>query len=179
MADAARPGAAEAVAALRTAGVERTVMLTGDLRGTAEALAGALGLDEARAELLPEEKAEAVAGLAREFGAVMMVGDGVNDAPALARATVGVAMGAAATGVALETADIALMGEDLGKAAETVWLGRRARRVIGQNVAFALVVKGVFLALAVAGAATLWMAVFADMGASLLVTANGLRLLRK
>jgi Cd2+/Zn2+-exporting ATPase len=179
LADGARPGAAEAVRALKGAGIERTIMLTGDQRRTAEAVASALGLDEARAELLPEDKATAVEGLLAQYGTVMMVGDGVNDAPALARATVGVAMGAAGTAVALETADIALMGDDLAKVGETVRLGRRARAVIAQNVAFALVVKGAFLALAVAGAATLWMAVFADMGASLLVTLNGLRLLKR
>jgi Cd2+/Zn2+-exporting ATPase len=178
VADTLRPGASAVMRALKSVGVERTVMLTGDNEATARTIAAAAGVDEFQAGLLPEQKVKAVEGLLREYGQVAMVGDGVNDAPALARATVGVAMGSAGTDAALETADVALMADDLGKLPLAVRLSRRARRIIGQNVALSLGIKAVFLALALGGWATLWMAVFADMGASLMVTLNGMRLLR-
>ncbi|MDH3255825.1 MAG: heavy metal translocating P-type ATPase, partial [Acidobacteriota bacterium] len=178
IADDVRPGASSALDELRRLGIRRLVMLTGDNRGTAEKTASALGVDDWQAELLPEEKVEAVRRLTREYGSVAMVGDGVNDAPALAAATTGIAMGAAGTDVAIETADIALMSDDLEK---LPWLIRHSRRllaIIRQNIFFALGVKAIFIALAALGVATLWMAIAADMGASLLVVANGLRLLR-
>ncbi len=154
-------------------------MLTGDNAATAQAIAEAAGVDDVQADLLPEQKVEAIESLLEEHGSVAMVGDGVNDAPALARATVGIAMGAAGTDTALETADVALMADDLGRLPFAVQLSRRTRAIIRQNVALSLGIKVVFLALALTGVATLWMAVFADMGASLIVTLNGMRLLRQ
>lgn len=178
LADALRPGAREAIRALREAGITRVVMLTGDTAPAARAIAARAGVDEVRAELLPEDKAMAVRELVGAYGKVAMVGDGVNDAPALAAATVGIAMGAAGTGVALETADIALMGDDLARLPYALRLGRRTRAIIVQNIAFSLVVKGLVLLLVVPGMLTLWLAVAADMGSSLLVTLNGMRLMR-
>jgi Cd2+/Zn2+-exporting ATPase len=178
VADTLRPGVPAVMAALKAAGIARTVMLTGDNEATAQAMAAAARVDDFEAGLLPEQKVEAVERLLAEYGQVAMVGDGVNDAPALARATVGIAMGGAGTDTAMETADVALMADDLSKLPLAVKLSRRARVIIRQNVALSLGIKAVFLALAVAGLATLWMAVFADMGASLIVTVNGMRLLR-
>jgi Cd2+/Zn2+-exporting ATPase len=152
-------------------------MLTGDNAQTAAAIGSALGVDEWRAELLPADKVAAIEDLKRRYGAVAMVGDGVNDAPALAAADVGIAMGAAGTDAALETADVALMADELLAVPYFLRLGRATVRNIRTNIAVALGLKALFLGLAIAGAATLWMAVAADMGASLLVIANGLRLL--
>jgi Cd2+/Zn2+-exporting ATPase len=177
--DPLRPGAAAAVAALRRLGVDRITMLTGDNQETAAAIAAQAGIADVRAGLLPVDKVAAVTGLSDDHDAVAMVGDGVNDAPALAAAGLGIAMGAAGTDVALETADIALMGDDLGAVPETIRLGRRTTRVIWQNIVFSVVVKAIFLILAPLGLVTLWLAVVADMGTSLLVTANGLRLYRR
>jgi Cd2+/Zn2+-exporting ATPase len=176
VADTIRAGSREAVDALHALGV-RTVMLTGDNLHTAQMIAAQAGVDEVQGDLLPEDKLRAVARLA-ERGKVGMVGDGINDAPALARADIGFAMGAAGTDTAIETADVALMDDDLGKIARFIRLSRTTRRILVQNIALALGIKAVFMALAAAGMATLWMAVFADMGASLLVVANGLRALR-
>ncbi|MFQ5960744.1 MAG: heavy metal translocating P-type ATPase [Candidatus Methylomirabilales bacterium] len=178
IADQLREEAAGAFQTLRAAGMHTLVMLTGDNRGTAEAIAQRLGIEEYRADLLPEDKVEKVRELSRRYGTVGMVGDGVNDAPALAAAHIGIAMGAAGTDQALETADVALMGDDLTKLPFAIMLGRRAVRVIRQNITVSLAIKALFLALALPGYATLWMAVGADMGASLLVIFNGLRLLR-
>ena len=178
IADQVRPEARAAIEVLRETGVRRTVMLTGDNEGTARAVAERVGVDEFRAELLPEDKVRLVREMEASGERVAFVGDGVNDAPALAAATVGIAMGAAGTDVALETADIALMGDDLTKLAFAIRLSRRTLRIIKQNIAVAIAVKGVFLVLAVSGWATLWMAVAADMGASLLVVTNGLRAAR-
>ena len=177
--DPLRPGAAAAIAALRRLGVDRITMLSGDNPETAAAIAAQAGIEDVRAGLLPADKVAAVAGLSDDHDAVAMVGDGVNDAPALAAAGLGIAMGAAGTDAALETADIALMGDDLGAVPETIRLARRTRRVIWQNIVFSIVVKAIFLVLAPLGLVTLWLAVFADMGTSLLVTANGLRLSRR
>jgi Cd2+/Zn2+-exporting ATPase len=178
LADAPRDKARDTVASLRDAGVTRIVMLTGDRAATAAAVAAELGIEDVRAELLPEQKVGAVSALRAAHGCVAMVGDGVNDAPALAAADVGIAMGAAGSDAALETADVALMADDLLKLPYAIRLGRATLRQVKVNIAIALGLKAVFLVLAVAGAATLWMAVVADMGASLLVIANGLRLLR-
>jgi Zn2+/Cd2+-exporting ATPase len=163
---------------LRAAGIEHIVMLTGDHEATARAIAREAGITELRAGLLPEDKVTAVQELRRQYGGILMVGDGVNDAPALAASDVGVAMGAAGSHAALETADVALMADDLGKVPFLVRLSRATVRNIKTNIAFSLALKAAFLALAVAGTATLWMAVLADMGASMVVIANGLRLLK-
>ncbi len=176
VADRVRPESREAIAALRQAGIRHVVMLTGDNRATAGAIAAEVGVDEVRANLLPEEKAGAIEDLLDAYGTVAMVGDGVNDAPALARATLGIAMGAAGSEAALETADVALMGDDLGRVPATLLLSRRTLGIIRQNIGFSLAVKFAFVALAVLGIATLWSAVFADVGTSLIVTLNGMRL---
>jgi Zn2+/Cd2+-exporting ATPase len=178
VADATRESGREAIIRLRRAGVQRVVMLTGDNERTAAAIGQSLGVDEWRAELLPADKVTAVEDLKRRYGAVAMVGDGVNDAPALAAADVGIAMGAAGTDAALETADVALMADDLLAVPGFLRLGQTTVRNIRTNIAVAIGLKAVFLTLAMAGYATLWMAVAADMGASLLVIANGLRLLK-
>jgi Cd2+/Zn2+-exporting ATPase len=175
--DTPRPGVDQVMADLKRGGIQRTVMLTGDNERTARQIAAAVGVDEFRARLLPEDKVLAVEELQARHGRLAMVGDGVNDAPAMARATIGIAMGAAGTDAALETADIALMADDLSRLPFTIGLSRKALRVIQANIGLSLAIKGLFLVLAVAGAATLWMAVFADMGMSLLVTLNGLRML--
>jgi Cd2+/Zn2+-exporting ATPase len=154
-------------------------MLTGDHAPAARAVAAAIGVDEFRADLLPEDKVTAVEELRGSCGALAMVGDGVNDAPALAAADVGIAMGVAGTDAALETADVALMADELLKIPYAVRLSRATARTIRANIAFSLVLKAAFLVMAIAGAATLWMAVAADMGASLVVIANALRLLRE
>jgi len=177
IADEVRPNAAAAIREMHEAGIRRVVMLTGDNEGTARAVAAATGIDDCRAELLPEDKLEAIRSLARECGHVAMVGDGVNDAPAMAAASVGIAMAAAGSDAAIETADIALMSDDLTKLPWLIRHARRALRVIRQNIGFALGVKAIFVLLALAGQATLWMAIAADMGASLVVIFNGLRLL--
>jgi len=178
LADGVRPASAAAVQALRAAGVERIVMLTGDNRPTAERIAREAGIDDVQAELLPADKVRAVEDLVRRFQYVAMIGDGVNDAPAMGRATIGVAMAAAGSDAAIEAADVALMSDDLAK---LPWLIRHSRRTLGiiqQNVTLALGVKALFIALAFLGRATLWMAIAADMGVSLVVIANALRLLR-
>ncbi len=177
MADTPRPESRRAMEALRQLGVQ-TVMLTGDNQATAQHIAQQLGVEDVRGNMLPADKLKAIEELAQKHGAVAMVGDGVNDAPALARATVGIAMGAAGTATALETADVAIMDDDPLKVAQFIRLSQATSHVLKQNIALALGIKVVFLALALAGQATLWMAVFADMGASLLVVFNGLRLLR-
>jgi Cd2+/Zn2+-exporting ATPase len=179
VADEPREAAREAIALLRRQGIEHVVLLTGDQEVTARALAEALDLDAYRAALLPEDKVAAVEDLRRRYGALAMVGDGVNDAPALAAADVGIAMGVAGTDAALETADVALMADELSKIPFALRLSRATARNIHANIGFSIVVKGAFLVLAVTGAATLWMAVAADMGASLIVIANALRLLRE
>jgi Cd2+/Zn2+-exporting ATPase len=159
--------------------VRHVALLTGDHESAAKAVADATGIDEVRAGLLPADKVEALADLRRRFGTVAMVGDGVNDAPALAAADVGLAMGVAGTAAALETADVALMADELLKIPYALRLSRATVRNIRANIAFSIVLKGAFLVAAILGVATLWMAVVADMGASLIVIANALRLLRE
>ncbi|KDC15495.1 copper-exporting ATPase, partial [Bordetella bronchiseptica E014] len=177
VADTLKASSAAAVADLHRLGV-RTLMLTGDNTRAAQAVAAQAGIDEARGDLLPQDKLDAVEAKLDPALRVGMVGDGINDAPALARADIGFAMGAAGTGTAIETADVALMDDDLRKIGTFVRLSRATHRILTQNIVLALGIKAVFLVLAMAGQATLWMAVFADVGASLLVVANGLRLLR-
>lgn len=177
VADTVKDSSRTAIADLHELGV-KTVMLTGDNPHTAEAIAKQVGIDQVRGNQLPEDKLRAVEMFGAE-GMVGMVGDGINDAPALARADIGFAMGATGTDTAIETADVALMDDDLRKIPTFVRLSRATASVLMQNIALALGIKGVFLVLTFAGQATMWMAVFADMGASLLVVGNGLRLLRK
>jgi len=178
VADRPRESAREAVELLREHGVRHVAMLTGDHVDTARTVASELGLDEHRAALLPEQKHGAIGQLRDAHGPVLMVGDGINDAPALAAADVGVAMGAAASDAALETADVALMSDELLKLPYALRLARATLRNIKTNVAISLVLKAAFLVMAVAGVATLWMAILADTGASVIVVANALRLLR-
>ena len=175
--DTLRPNAKSAIAALHSAGVKEVVMLSGDNQRTADFIARQVGIDLARGDLLPDDKVAAVKALRDKHGVVGMVGDGVNDAPAMATANVGIAMGAAGTDAAIETADIALMQDELGKIAETIRLGRRTLGIIHFNIAFALGLKGIFLVLTLMGHASLWLAIMADTGATLLVIANALRLL--
>jgi len=179
VADAVRPEAKGIVTDLHRAGIRHVVMLTGDNRATAEAIARETGIDEVRAELLPGDKVAAVEDLVRRYGSVAMVGDGVNDAPAMGRADLGIAMGAMGSDAAIETADVALMSDDLSK---LTWLVRHSRAtlaIIRQNVGFSIAVKLLFTGLTIAGLASLWGAIAADVGASLLVVLNGLRLLNR
>ncbi len=178
IADIVRPEARQSIEALRSIGIRHVIMLTGDNAGTARAVGERLGIEDVRAELLPEGKVGVIRELEERGERVAFVGDGVNDAPALARATLGLAMGAAGTDVALETADIALMADDLSKLPLAIGLSRRTLRIIKVNILFSLAIKAVFIVMALTGLATLWMAVAADMGASLVVVANGLRALR-
>ena len=177
VADRERDGAADAVAALRRDGVARVAMLTGDARPSAQAVGARVGVDEIRAELLPSDKVDAVTMLRRQ-GGVAMVGDGINDAPALAAADVGIVMGAIGSDAAIETADVALMTDDLSKVSWAIRLSRATMRNVRTNVAIALGLKAAFVVAAAAGVATLWMAVLADTGASVIVLANALRLRR-
>lgn len=182
VADTVRDTSRQAIAELHALGV-KTIMLSGDNPHTAQAIGAQVGIDEARGNQLPQDKADAIGALAADThaarGRVGMVGDGINDAPALARADIGFAMGAAGTDTAIETADVALMDDDLRKIPAFVRLSRRTSSILWQNITLALGIKAIFLALTVAGMGTMWMAVFADMGASLLVVFNGLRLVRQ
>ena len=177
-ADQARAESRETVAALRSVGIAHVAMLTGDVPAVAAHIAAQVGVDDTRASLLPEQKLAEIDSLLERYGSVGMVGDGVNDAPALARATIGMAMGIGGSDTALETADVTLMADDLSRLPVAIGLSRATRRIILQNVTFALVVKGLFLLATLVGVATLWMAVMADTGAALVVIANGMRLLR-
>jgi Cd2+/Zn2+-exporting ATPase len=178
MADAVRDHGRDAVDLLKRQGIRHVVMLTGDLQATADAVGAAVGVDEVRAELLPEDKVSAVRDLRRRHGPIAMVGDGINDAPALATADVGIVMGAVGSDAALETADIALMADELLKVPYALRLSRATVRNIQVNLGISLVMKAGFVVAAALGAATLWMAILADTGASIIVVANALRLLR-
>ena len=178
VADRLRETSRDAIRELHALGV-RSAMLSGDNPRTARAIADAVGIDDARGHLLPEDKVRAVETLGAAHGVIGMAGDGINDAPALAKADLGIAMGAAGSDTAIETADVALMDDDLRKVPELIRLSRRTAAILTQNIALALGIKAVFLALTFVGMVTMWMAVFADMGASLIVVFNGLRLLRQ
>lgn len=177
IADQLRQESKHVIQELRKQGL-KTVMLTGDAETTAKAIASELQLTDIRASLLPEDKLDSIKELQQQFGSVAMVGDGVNDAPALASASVGIAMGGAGTDAALETADIALMADDLRKLPYTIRLSKKTLSIIKQNIIFALGLKVVALLLVIPGWLTLWIAIFADMGATLLVVFNSLRLLK-
>jgi Zn2+/Cd2+-exporting ATPase len=178
IADPVRETARETLELLRSHGIRHVSMLTGDHASSARAVAGRLGLDEYHAGLLPQQKHDRVVAMRAAHGAILMVGDGVNDAPALAAADVGVAMGAAGSDAALETADIALMSDELLKLPYALRLARATLFNVKTNVVVSLVLKAAFLVMAITGSATLWMAVLADTGASVIVVANALRLLR-
>jgi len=175
VADVVRSEARGVIADLKRLGIEHTVMLTGDNPAAAVTIGQEAGVDQVQAGLLPEQKVNAIADLLERYGSVAMVGDGINDGPALARASVGIAMGAAGSDVALETADVALMGNDLHGLPFALRLSRSVAAIIRQNIALSLAGKAAFILLALLGVATLWMAVFADMGISLIVTLNGMR----
>ncbi|MGF6110930.1 heavy metal translocating P-type ATPase [Pseudomonas frederiksbergensis] len=178
VADTVKESSREAIQQLHDLGI-KTLMLTGDNVHTAQAIAAQVGIDEAKGDLLPTDKLQAIEALYAQGHNVGMVGDGINDAPALARAEIGFAMAAAGTDTAIETADVALMDDDLRKIPTFIRLSRQTSTILKQNIALALVIKAIFLGVTFAGIATMWMAVFADMGVSLLVVFNGLRLLRK
>lgn len=177
VADRARENSREVISQLKMLGI-KTAMHTGDNPATAAAMARELDIDEYQAGLLPQDKVEAVRGLLSRYGKVAMVGDGINDAPALAAASLGIAMGGAGTGVAMETASIVLMADDLSRLPFLIRLSKKALGVIRQNIAFALMLKVAAVLLVFPGWLTLWLAILADMGASLVVTLNGMRLLR-
>jgi Cd2+/Zn2+-exporting ATPase len=176
IADSVRSNSQTTIAQLNALGIN-TVMLTGDNTATAQVVAKQVGITEVHAQLLPEDKLNLIAQLQQQ-GAIAMLGDGVNDAPALARADIGITLGAAGSATALEIADVALMQDDLSKVPQLIQLSRRCSQVLIQNISLAVGIKVCFLILTLFGHANLWMAVFADMGASLLVIFNGLRLLK-
>ena len=176
--DTVRVKAKDAITALHAAGIAKVIMLSGDNQRTVAHIARQVGIDEARGDLLPDDKVAAIIQLREQHRFVAMVGDGVNDAPAMATANLGIAMGAAGTDAAIETADVALMQDDLGQIAEAIRLGQRTLGIIRFNIAFSLGLKALFLVLALAGHTSLWLAILADTGATLLVVANSLRLFR-
>lgn len=177
VADTIKESSRAAIADLKSLGVT-PVMLTGDNPATARTVAGQAGIADARGNLLPEDKLQAIVEMRGQYGPTAMTGDGINDAPALAKADIGIAMGGMGTDTAMEAADIVIMNDDLRNIAVAIRLSRKTHAVLWQNISLALGIKAVFLVLAVFGNASMWMAVFADMGASLLVVGNGLRLLR-
>ncbi|MDF0726698.1 heavy metal translocating P-type ATPase [Cytobacillus sp. S13-E01] len=178
VADEVRESSKEIIQKLHQLGIKKTIMLTGDNKGTANAIGRHVGVSDIEAELMPQDKLDYIKQLRSEYGNVAMVGDGVNDAPALAASTVGIAMGGAGTDTALETADVALMGDDLRKLPFTVKLSRKSLNVIKANITFAIAIKFIALLLVIPGWLTLWIAILSDMGATLLVALNSLRLMR-
>jgi Cd2+/Zn2+-exporting ATPase len=177
LADKPREGIQQAIKNLHLAGIREVVILSGDNQKTVDAVATLVGIDKAQGDLLPENKVIQIQALSQKHKYVGMVGDGINDAPALAQASVGIAMGAAGTDAAIETADIALMTDDIGQLAGAINHGRKTLRIIRFNIGFALSIKAIFIVLGIFGLSNLWLAVAADSGASLLVIANSLRLL--
>ena len=175
VADEVRDSSAAVISELHKLSIEHTIMLTGDNTKTAESIGKQLGVTEIKGDLMPQEKLDSIKALRTTYNKVAMVGDGINDAPALAASTVGIAMGGAGTDTALETADVALMGDDLQKLPFIVRLSRQTLKVIKQNITFSLGIKLLALLLVIPGWLTLWIAIVADMGATLLVTLNGLR----
>lgn len=178
VADEVRDSSAAVISELHKLSIEHTIMLTGDNTKTAESIGKQLGVTEIKGDLMPQEKLDSIKALRTTYNKVAMVGDGINDAPALAASTVGIAMGGAGTDTALETADVALMGDDLQKLPFIVRLSRQTLKVIKQNITFSLGIKLLALLLVIPGWLTLWIAIVADMGATLLVTLNGLRLMK-
>src|SRR5690606_27071020 len=178
VADAIRTESPSIIQKLKEMGIGQTIMLTGDHPATAKAIAEEIGVTDVRAGLMPEDKLAAIKGLQQQYVRVAMVGDGINDAPALAASNIGIAMGGAGTDAALETADIALMADDLEKLPYTIRLSRKTLRIIKENIVFALGLKILALLLIIPGWLTLWIAIFADMGATLLVVLNALRLVK-
>lgn len=178
VADKVRESSKETIKKLHDMGIQHTIMLTGDNRGTAKAIGNEVGVTDIQAELMPEDKLDYIKQLRKEYKNVAMVGDGINDAPALAASTVGIAMGGTGTDTALETADVALMGDDLSKLPFAIKLSRKALNTIKMNITFAIVIKLVALLLVIPGWLTLWIAILSDMGATVLVALNGMRLMR-
>ena len=178
VADELRESSKAVIEKLHDLGIEHTIMLTGDNATTAQSIGKQTGVTEIKGDLMPQDKLDYIKSLKETYGKVAMVGDGINDAPALAASTVGIAMGGAGTDTAFETADVALMGDDLQKLPFIVKLSRQTLRIIKQNITFSLGIKLLALLLVVPGWLTLWIAILADMGATILVTLNGLRLMK-
>lgn len=178
VADEVRATSKSVIKKLHDLGIEHTIMLTGDNATTAQSIGKQTGITEIKGDLMPQDKLDYIKALKQTYGKVAMIGDGMNDAPALAASTVGIAMGSIGTDAALETADVALMGDDLQKLPFIIKLSRETLKIIKQNITFSLGIKLLALLLVVPGWLTLWIAILADMGATLLVTLNGLRLMK-
>ena len=178
IADSVKEGAKEAIQSMKQVGVKKCVMLTGDRQQAAQAVAGELGIDEVHAQLLPQDKLEHLQDIRRKHGAVMFVGDGINDAPVLTRADIGIAMGSMGSDAAIEAADVVLMDDDVRKIAAVVRISRKTLQIVKQNIVFALAVKALVLLLGALGLANMWEAVFADVGVSVIAILNAMRALK-